>query len=504
MRRISTGEAVALRAGWKRRDALRAAAVAAVTGPGLGILAACGRATGAKGASTAQGGVLPVPQSGVVHLSFQANTQGLVSWNKTTQSVFQEFVDKNFNQNPQYKGLWATAFPWGGGSTQIADDIAGAGYQDLWEFCCSDVPNAIHSGFAQPLDDLLKQDNIPTSLWSQGHIEANSMAGVLYGLPSYDGTMTTIYRQDILDQLGLPYPDPTWTYQDAQRIWEQTTGTNKGGQHRYGAHVYYEQEDIDWWLHGWGAQEMNAAQDQATMASSEGIACYAWLQNLFTSNVISTGRGVKNLISEAAVFVMAHSAYVINAAEELGNKYKWDFLPNPHWPVHRACMETIDCYMFNAATKHPNETWELMKWLNVGVPQGDGGYDPVWPKFQIEINLITPSLVSLWDYWATTVVEVAPTLKGKSLQWWSQPAIDGYARPQLFYVYDWSNAASIEQNWIEQIRSGKVTASVGLRQMQQQVNAAEALGKSTAARAASVAKSFPVVGKAMAPMPAGI
>ena len=491
--------------GLRRRAALRAAAaVAAVTGPGIALLAACGRAASASGSSTSQAGALPVPQAGVTKLTFQANTQGLVSWNKTTQAVYQEFVDKNFNQNPLYKGLWATAYPWGGGSTQIADDIAGSGYQDLWELCCSDVPNAIHSGFAKPLNDLLRQDNISVNNWSKGHIEADSLAGTLYGLPSYDGTMTTIYRQDILDQLGLSYPAPTWNYLDAQRIWEQTTGTNKNGQHRYGAHVYYEQEDIDWWLHGWGAQEMNAAQDQATMASAAGVACYSFLQQLFTSNVISTGRGVKNLISEAAVFVMAHSAYVINAAVELGTKYKWDFLPNPHWPVHRACMETIDCYMFNNASKHPNEAWELMKWLNLGVPKGDGTFDPLWPKFQIQINLITPSLVNLWDYWTTTVVKVAPSLKGKALQYWSEPAIQGYARPQLFYVYDWANAMNVEQNWIEQIRSGKVSASVGLRQMEAQVNAVEAIGKSSVAKAASLSKAFPVVGKAEAAMPTGI
>ena len=490
--------------GLTRRGALRAAAVAAVTGSGLGVLAACGQSTGANSAGSAPTGVLPVPTSGVVHLTFQANTQGLVSWNKTTQTVFQEFVDKNFNQNPQYKGIWATAYPWGGGTTQVTDDIAGTGYQDLWELCCTDVPTAIHSGFAAPLDTLLRQDNIPTSLWSLGHLEANSLAGVLYGLPSYDGTMTTIYRQDILDQLGLPYPDPAWTYTDAQTLWQQTTGTNKNGQHRFGAHVYNEQEDMDWWLHGWGALEMNSAQDQALMASTQGTACYTWLQDLINAKVITTGRGVKNLISEACVFLQAHSAYVINAAEELGSKYKWDFLPNPHWPVNQGCMMTIDCAMFNAATKHPTENWELMKWLYVGVPKGDGTYTPVWPQFQIQINLITPALVSLWDYWQTTVVTIAPTLKGKALQYWSEPAIQGYARPQLFYQYNWANSQAIEQNWINKIKAGTVTASVALQQMQQQVNAAQTQGKAEASQGSALAKKFPVTGSAMAAVPTGI
>jgi ABC-type glycerol-3-phosphate transport system substrate-binding protein len=490
-----------------RRRTLRTAATAAAAAMGGAVLAACGSASSnTAGASSVVNGPLPVPTSGVVHLTFQPNTQGSVSWNKTTQALFQEFVDKNFNQNPNYKGIWATAQgPWGNESGQVTDDIAGTGFNDIWHFCCGDVPAAIHSGFAQPLDDLLRRDNISMSNWSKGHLTADSLAGTLYGLPSYDGTMTVIYRQDLLDQLGLAYPDPSWDSKQALQIWQACTGKNSKGQARTGVNIYYAQEDLDWWLAGWGASEMNAAQDQATMNSPQGVDCFTYIQQLFSTGVTKgENRGVQNLINEQTCFEFAHSAYVIDSAVLLGNKYKWDYLPVPTWPAGKSCMETIDCYMLNAATKNLDAAWELMKWINLGSPKGDGSYDYAWPQFQIQINLITPSLVNLWDYWQTTLQTVAPPLKGKSLQWWAEPAQKGYARPQLFYLYQYSQASGVEANWMTQIAQGKVTPALGLQQMQDQVNAIEAAGKSESQAGSNMAKLFPTTGKDVASMPAGI
>jgi ABC-type glycerol-3-phosphate transport system substrate-binding protein len=489
-----------------RRGTLRTAAAAAAAGVGGMVLAACGKSTSA-GTSGAGSGAAPSAASGAVKITFQPNTQGNVAYNKTSQTLFQNFVDEKFNSNPAYKGIQAVVQgPWGGASTQIADDIAGTGYTDIWELCCTDIPLVERSGFAQPLNDLLKQDNIPTSYWSAGHILADSLAGTVYGLPSYDGTECITYRQDLLDTLGIPYPDPTWDYNTATRIWTQCTGKTSAGKPRAGVNLYWNgyQENFDWWLRGWGAQEMNAAQDQATMDTTQAASCLAYGAQLLKAGIAINTRGIHLLTSEQCVFAMLHSAYVINAAEELGTQYKWDFLPNPSWPAGKASFTTIDANVMNAATKHPKETWELFKWLNLGAQKGDGTYDYAWPQFQIQINLITPSLVSLWDYWQTTVVSVAPPLKGKALQWWADPSIKGYGYPQLFFRYNYNQAYNIETQWIQEALAGTVSPEVALSQMQQQVNATESLGAAQTTQAASLAKAFPTTGPAMAGMPAGV
>jgi ABC-type glycerol-3-phosphate transport system substrate-binding protein len=490
----------ALRGRITRRQTVVGAAAAALAAAGGAVLSGCGKA-GAPGQSSAANGPLPVPQSGVVHLYFQANHQGSVGWNKTTQTIFQEFVDQNFNNNPKYKGIWATAMDWGNASGQITATLAGSGYADVFHMCCSDIPTLERQGFVQPLDDLLKQDNISLDLWSKGHILADSYDGKVYGLPSYDGTLCIIYRQDLLDELGLEYPDPNWTWQQAQQLWQQCTGTVKGtNRHRYGVSLYWNSpyEMIDWWLRGWGAREMNDAQDTATMASPQGIECLTWAQQLFTSQV-ATNRGDLNLLlNETAVFGQYHSAFVINAATQLGTKYKWDFLPNPIWPAGRTTFVTIDCYMLNSQTKHPKEAWTLLKWIT-----GAEG-DLAWPQFQIQINLITPALKSLWDYWRNLIQQFAPPLQGKALQWWSEPSEKGYAYPTIFFKYNPNQANNIVNQWVSQILSGAVSPQLGLQQMQQQINALQALGAQQAQSLVGAKQKFPTTGPEMAAVPTGI
>ncbi len=492
---------------WTRRGTLRTAAAAAAAGIGGAVLAACGKTTSAAGALGSTAGVGTTPAAGAVKITFQPNTQGKVAYNKTSAALFQQFVDENFNSNSKYKGIYAVVQgPWGNASTQVADDIAGSGYTDIWELCCTDIPLVERSGFAMPLNNLLKRDNIPTSNWSAGHILADSLAGTIYGLPSYDGTQCITYRQDLLDQLGIAYPDPAWDYTTATNIWTQCTGKTTKGTPRAGVNLYWNgnQENFDWWLRGWGAQEMNAAQDQATMDSPQAAECLAYGAGLLKQGIAINSRGISLLTSEQCVFAMLHSAYVINAAEELGTQYKWDFLPNPTWPAGKASFTTIDANVMNAATNHPNEAWEVFKWLNLGTQAGNGTYDYAWPKFQIQINLITPSLVALWDYWETTVQSVAPPLKGKSLKYWADPSIKGYGYPELFFLYDYNQAYNIESNWLGQALASTVSPQVALQQMQQQINTMESLGASQQQQASSAAKAFPTKGPAMAGVPAGI
>ena len=489
---------------------MRTAATAASAAVGGVVLAACGRSTAnaAGGAAGAATGVLPVPQSGVTQLTAMMNTQGSVAWNKTTQTLFQEFVDQHFNQNSQYKGLWLTCYPagWGNASTQITDDIAGKGAADVWLFCCADIPTIEASGLAQPLDDLLRRDNIPVSLWSPGHIAADSYSGAVYGLPSYDGTLAIIYRQDVLDNLGLQYPDPTWSYQDAQNLWQSCTGKNAKGGKQAGVALYWSgvYEMIDWWLRGWGAREMSDNQTTATMATPQGAECFNYATQMFLDGVAINRGDPSQLTSGQAVFGQYHSALVVNAAQDLGTAFKWDFLPNPVWPAGRTTFVTIDGYMLNAESKNMDAAWEAMKWVNLGAPNGDGTYDYSWPKFQVQINLITPALLSLWDYWQTTVQVVAPPLKGKALNWWAEPSQKGYAYPTIFYKYQAVNATNIVDNWGAQIFAGKVSPTAGLQQMQQQINALEATSAAEIQAGAAVAKNFPVNGNAMAAVSTGV
>lgn len=500
------------RGGFSRRHALRVAGAVAAVAAGGTTLAACA-ASAATGGSSAAGKApaLPQPYAGATVLYFQPNYQGAVQWNQTTKTLYQQFVDQNFNNNPAYKGIWAKVYPsgWGNAAGQIAATLAGSGYADIVLVCCSDVPTLEQAHFLTPLNELMKQDNLdPLALFSKGHLEADSLAGTLYGLPSYDGTTCIFYGQDILDQLGLQYPSPNWTYTEAEQIWTASAGTvSAGGKqaHRAGVSLYWNSpyEMINWWMHGWGATEMDPQQTRATMASAQGAACLSYAVGMAKSGVAVNARGLHQILNNQAVFVMAHSSYVVNAAEFLGNKIKWNILPMPVWPAGRATFVTIDMYGMNNATKHPKETWELMKWINIGAPKGNG-FDPAWPKFQIQVNLITPALKSLWSYWEQTITQVAPPLKGKDLKWFADASLKGYGYPTIFFKYQPVAATNVVNTWFNQAWSGQVSPQLALQQMQTQINALEVAGAQETGLASSATKAFPVKGNAIAAVTPGL
>jgi multiple sugar transport system substrate-binding protein len=477
-----------------RREALRLGVGAAVVG-GVAL-------TGCAGTGAAQSrSPAPTTQSGEIEIVFNANVQG-VSWNKTVHDLYQQYVDQNFNQNPKYKGIRAIVSGnngQGNAPQQIAASIAGTGYPDIVEGCCTDFPDYFSGGWLIPLDDYLRRDNVSTEIWSKRHIDALRIGGQQLAVPAYDGTVAIVYRQDLLDELGLPYPDPNWTWQDAARIWTQCAGVDsKTKNQRYGVSVYLHTDDwqkLNFWLRGWGAQEADSSLTVCTADSPQGVACMRFIQDLVRNKVMMGRADVGALASGQAVFSMCGVWTLFSQATQLGTKYKWNTLPVPAWPAGRSTYNNIDFYGINHASKHPDQAWEVLKWLTV---------EPGWQQFLMGVELVSPCLLSLWDQWETTVQQVAPPLVGKNIHWYSDALRNGYSWPAVFFRYNQEQVIPIINNWILQIWNQQVSPEVGMHQMAQQINAIQQLGPQLAQAQQKAAKEFPTQGPELAVVPTGI
>ena len=470
-----------------RRQILKAGAGAVGAGAALGGLA--GRALGAPA---------PGSQAGLVELIFQPNTQG-VSYNKTFIQICQEFVDTTFNA--KNKGLRATLYPggWGDPSGVIVQSVAGKGFPDVVESCCDDFATYAQGNWMLPLDAYLKQDNIPLSSWSLPHVQALSAGGHNYGLPSYDGPGIVAYRQDVLDSLGLAYPDPSWTYQEAAKLWEQCAqSTYAPGKKRRGiSFLSLDDGHINWWMHAWKGLEMDATATHCLVDSPEGVGALTWLANLQTSGVAASDSGEVGRLKGAAsaAFAMVGGWDVFDLATQMGTGVKWDLLPVPTFPGGRATYDNIDFYAINRASAHPEEAWLLLKYLT---------YETQWQVFQMTLTLIQPCLNSLWSQWQSIVEAAAPPLKGKQLQWYQDAAQKGYAWPTIFFAYNAIQAGTIIASGLNRIGAGTVSPTSGLTEMTQQVDALVAAGQQEQAASAGLAKRFPSNGPAMASVLTGI
>ncbi|MGC8474623.1 MAG: extracellular solute-binding protein, partial [Candidatus Dormibacteria bacterium] len=346
----------------------------------------------------------------------------------------------------------------------------------------------------------LQQDNIDTSIWNKAHLSVLTYGGQLMALPAYDGPVAVYYRQDLLDQMGLQYPGPTWTYKEAQSLWTQATRTvNTGGksQHQYGVQLYntgyYEQ--LPWWLHGWGASIMDATGTKCTANSSQGIACLTFLAELSTTNVAQGRSGISHLGDGTCVFKEAGGWDLLPIAQLLGTKVKWNILPNPIWPNGPATFDNIDYYVLNRASKNPDQAWAFLKWVTA---------EPAYQGFQMRATLVEPCLLSLWDQWLTVAAQTVPLLATKDIHYIADAARQGYAIPNSFFKYSAAQVANVIDNWGAQIWSGQLSPQSGLTQMANQINAIEATGNTISQSVATIQKTFPAKGPSIATVQAGL
>ncbi len=420
---------------------------------------------------------------GEVQILFQSNWQGS-SWNQTAVQLCQHFVDSTFNSNPQYKGIRAVVSATNGqgqAGAVIAATLAGAsGVPDIVESCCSDVPTYEGADLLAPLNPYLSTDNIdPYNLFVRGHVEALSVNGTIYGLPSYDAPPTMYYRQDILDQLGLPYPNPNWTYTEAESIW-RSAASLKTSTVRHGATLYSGTE-MEYLLKGWGSSEMDAAHTTCLLGSPQCIAAGEWLYGLLLDQVAGYRTDSGGLFGNtpAAVFAMSGGWSLLPAAENLRG-VKWDILPMPTWQAGvSTTFDNIDFYAMLRSSKHPTEAWEFMRWLTT---------QPDYNLFLMRVNLIGPALTALWDQYETTITAAAPPLRGKSLNYIKEAALSGRAYPHMFFAQGAEQADGILDTWFGKIGARQVSVSEGFTQAATQINAWEKqAGKFFAAQTAALA-----------------
>ncbi len=85
------------------------------------------------------------------------------------------------------------------------------------------------AGFLEPLNDYVKKDNVDTTQFIKGAINASTVNGKLYALPFRSETYTLFYNKDILSAAGFDKAPETW-----DQVKEIAKATTKGDVAGYG------------------------------------------------------------------------------------------------------------------------------------------------------------------------------------------------------------------------------------------------------------------------------
>jgi ABC-type glycerol-3-phosphate transport system substrate-binding protein len=478
--------------GRTRREVLRGAATGAVAA-GLGLAGCSGGATAGQSSASAAPAISP----NTVTVPFQLWTPS-VPTNKTTTALIQQFTDQTLNAGLKgYRAVWVG----GGNMAGVVTSVLAGANNVPWVVasCCGDWP--IIQPFLAKLDPFFKTDNIDTSAtWHAGQLDRFQESDGTYGLPEDAASDAYLYRQDILDQLGLSYPDPSWTWTEAANLWQSCSGQTTHGW-RYGVACPFgagTTEGLPTVVAGFGGQFQSADRTQCLLNQPAAIQAGEYWLNMVWSKVATDGDGTPNpaIWTGNCVFSTGAEPTIIQAVQKLGNSVKWDFVPWPSFPARSVGKLHDNFYgMLNAA---PNTeiAWQILKWAAI---------DPDWQRFYMQLALAPPAVASLLEEWYTVMQTVAPVLKNKQLHYWGDATLNGLGVYDYeFFKYSPAQANALVSQWWSQMWNNKVSVTAGFTQLAQQINALEAQGASSAGALVQAAKNFPTTGADIAGMPTGI
>ncbi len=458
-----------------------------------GLAAAAGVAGCAQVRPTAAARPSPSPPTTVLLASIPF--QGNGNYQGTMQQLMEEFIDENWTaKHPgvvvkTQAGSGANGTNTGSSTLTVAA-LAGQTTPDTLCGCCNDLPTYLAANMLMPLDPLLKQYNVDVSNFSPGHMAALQWNSQQMALPQYDGPEVLVYNEGALDQLGVSYPSDGWTYEEASSLW-QSCASDKNGKRIYG--VGLDTGDPEWLVHAFGGLIGNADGTQALLDSAPNAAAYTWLYGLL-SNGVASGNGYGSVQSGQQAFAVA-GGWDIQSIALAFRSLKWNFIGMPTFPSGKAStFINNDFNAINAFSKNPIDlVWDLFSFITI---------DTQMQYFQYKTTFITPNQINLWPAWIQLITAEAPPLKSKNLTAYQDAVSYGWST--YFFKYAPLQANAVEGNWLGQITSGKVTAEVGLRQANTQINGMQAEGAAMAKSAGSAAAHFPTQGAAVAPVVAGV
>lgn len=334
-----------------RRDFLYATGIGAAGA----VLAACG-------------GTSPISSSGSnagpVQLVYQ---DWRTDW---FPGLAKEMLDKFNAEHPNIR-VFYTPDPENLEEKMVADMAAGTA-PDVLAGCCEFFPAWANAGYLLDLRPLVEADLDAETIndWSEAQYRALATRdGKQFALPKYHGALALFYNRDLFDAAGVEYPTENWSYADYQDAMIRLTRRENGEIVQWGSMFDIAWDRIQVHVNGFGGRYVNPDDPRiCDMAKPPALEAFEWLRaRMWDDRVMATFLDVQNLETREA-FIQQKVAMVEDgswALKDILDKspFRIGVAPFPVGPVRRVTLSGSDGFAIYARTKHPEEAWELLKFL---------------------------------------------------------------------------------------------------------------------------------------------
>lgn len=410
--------------------------------------------------------------NGVVNLTY-----GL--WDQNEEVGYKQSIAEFMKQHPNIH-VTIEQTPWAQYWQKLNTEFAAGNAPDVFWDHLAYFPQLAQQGQLMNLSPQIQQDKVDMSQYYPTLVKEWTYNNNVYGLPKDWDTVAILYNKQAFQKAGLPAPtNLTWNPGDGGSLLQvaQKLTVDQNGKHptdpgfdpkhinQYGIVSQNVGQEGFWnFIAMNGGTYLDKLYGQNYQFNQPpAVQALQFLVDLINKYHVSPSATETNNTSGVAeqLFEGNHAAMIIAGSWELSGvaqqaNFPWGVAQLPAGPKGVISVMNGLTDAVYAKTQHPQEAWELEKWL--GSPQseqimGSGGY--VWPGIQS----VDQSFIQVWQ---KKNVDVTPYLKEAQGSTITFPISYGY------------NEASVKINDIfNQMYLGQIPVQQATNQAVQQGDDAE-------------------------------
>jgi len=280
----------------------------------------------------------------------------------------------------------------------------------------------------------------------------------LYSLPRYTSVYVLFYNQDLFDAAGISYPRTGWTREDylaaAKKITKDDPDPEK---RRFGAVIDFWGARIYPWIWSNDGRILSEDEKRCLLDEPEAQEALQFLVDLrhkwgvCPPTTMADRRQNIAMFTSGKIGMFQTGAWDIQTMRE-AKALRWNIAPLPK-KKHHATLLGMENYAIAANTEHPQEAWELFKFLLGPQAQETMARElEKQPSLQSVAN--GPYLQQKTDYDRSVFVEAM-----------------GYAH-QAPNIPDWDRVSHFIQEQLDLMWIGEVSVEEGTRRAAKQVTEA--------------------------------
>jgi multiple sugar transport system substrate-binding protein len=401
-------------------------------------------------------------QGGKVHLTYAL-------WDSNEQVGYQKSIDMFEKQHPNiqvtiqqadYDQYWQ----------KLDTELAAGAAPDIFWSDLTYFPHYVVQGQLMDVTSLIKQDKLDTSIYYPALLKQYTYQGKYYGLPKDWDTIALFYNKTVFRKMGVAAPaNLTWNPTDGGsfvKLAQQLTidksglhpnqaGFNAGSISQYGFVSANLNQEIYWnYMAMNGGLLMDKPFGQHFLYNQPAdVQALQYLVDLIakwhtsppaseTNN--NSGDAMTQLFASGKAAMIETGSWNVSYLSKQVN-FPFGIMELPVGPKGRISVLNGLSDSIYAKTAHPQEAWELFKWLASPQSQqivAENGI--VWPGIQSAAPLFA-------SYWQKQGVDVSPFLKEAQGQTISAPITPAFNEAEA-KIDDTFN-----QMWLSQLSVQKAT-----------------------------------------------